>query len=164
MTVLRPAPRLHPIDKAEALIRLLIWHQYRAAARENEMRGTIRWREDQIVTHERTIADLRASGASNSTSRYEQHLREILLGVERALREHPDWRLRSWDDLTVEEISAAVIDARAVRRAARDQGVAIRAAQKHIAGLTEPLGRVNDLLALVLDETPKDPGIDSRDS
>lgn len=159
MTVLRAAPQLHPIDKAEAMTRLLIWHQYRAAARESELQGTVRWREDQIVAHEQVIADLRASGASSSTSIYERHLREILLGVERALREHPDWRLRSWDDITVEEISAAVIDARAVRRAARDQGMAIRAAQKRLSGLTEPLGRVNDLLALVLDETPDDSAV-----
>jgi hypothetical protein len=79
MTVLRPAPRLHPVDAGPAFRRVAVWLHNRDHARAAELAQELRWR-----TQER---DQARSGAGRSGDRRAEQIGRILRGVESGIRE-----------------------------------------------------------------------------
>lgn len=115
MTVVKPAPKLTPTaDLAPALTRITAFVVNRVETKVNELEREKKWRDRTIEQQNRTIDQLRMSGAGGAVSPHASRLNGILSEV-RNRTQRGGWWL---PEVTDEEIIAALVDHAAVKDAA----------------------------------------------
>lgn len=135
MTVLRPAPMLHPMEPAIAVRRVLSWYHHHVGTAVDSSRREIEWREREIERNRATIDELRLSGGKHVSPHVKQ-INDIQRRVKKLLQER-----RSWGDATDEDIAVAIADITQARELTQDL---VRQASRMVTeaqALAEPFKR-----------------------
>lgn len=107
MTIVRPAPKLDPVDRTPGLERLTAWMHYRGHEKAARLRMDLESAERRIKQLEAQADTLRVSGGVRDPRA--DRIARIVRLVDEATK---------WESASDQEIAAAVMDAHAVKRAA----------------------------------------------
>jgi hypothetical protein len=136
MTVVRPAPKLDPVDRAAGVEKLAAWMLYRHHEVEGRHRAELTCRDGDLARAQQEIDALRASGLRRD-SPYAERLARLLSTIEKAARQQHIWHVD--DDLIVD----AVIDAQRARQMAADLVYSMRSL---VRSVQDPLASIRGQL------------------
>lgn len=115
MTVLRPAPKLNPIDPAPGLRRLIAWQLYGYGQRTEAAEATVSRRDQELEKLRSQLSNRAAIAAGIHVSEHTKRISEIVRKAEFRLHGVPDiWVPQLDDDIVVD----AIVDAALTRRIA----------------------------------------------
>lgn len=145
MTVLRPAPKLQPVDEAPAFRRLAVWlhwkHQDSLAAHAS----TKSYQERQVRGLEQEVERMRSAGDAR-VSPHAERLGRILRRAEQLASER-DWL--SGRDVDDEMVAQAIADVAVLQRIAQSARWDLERLVRSAQDLAQPLARtVEDLAKL----------------
>lgn len=111
MTIIRQAPRLRPMEPALGLRRLLGWYFYGTQERAGDAERNIKWRDREIETLRRNLAEARAG---SNGSPHSARIARIIHEAEKRAQSDGLWGAH-FDE---ESVIHALVDAEATRHAA----------------------------------------------
>ncbi len=154
MTIVRPAPKLKPVNPAPGIARMASWLLYNDQEETARLRQKVTDLERRVRMQDQTIASLRVNGASSRRDPKAEKLMSILTAVEAHGVDDPFW----WREVDERVVIAAIIDATTaieLAQTARDQ---VRSMTREVERLVnDPLKYVQRQLAAA------DKLVDSRD-
>lgn len=142
MTIVRPAPKLHPMDPSPGLRRLLTWHFHRSTEFLNQVTGDLDYHKREV---ERLRANLAEASAGQPNSPQAQRVARILHAARKLAEDEGVW---SVDD---DVIARAIVDASAVSAATQS---ARRQLGSLLDRLADPLSYARTEVEKALAEVP----------
>lgn len=114
MTVVRKAPTLAPLAKADGVHRVTSWLNAKHAAIEYALDREVNWRDRTIERQNEQIRELREGGSRQPTPEAKR-IRDIEAAVGKALRDGKHWGAHVTDD----DLIQALVDVAVLRNSAR---------------------------------------------
>jgi hypothetical protein len=151
MTVERKATRLHPIDKTEAMTRLLIWRHYKADEQIARLQHDLRYRTEGEQRAQEELTRLRNSipHSADRPNPVAERIRRILGAYEKRLSKatHAEgmWRMHRAEP-TEEAIADALIDLVLVERATEDARTALDRTLADLTAIADPLRNAREIV------------------
>ena len=138
MTIIKPAPKLRPVEPARAFRKLMAWSMHRYEAELAPLRGQLAQTRERLERKEQANRELQLHGRQ-SQSPHAVRVSRILTAVRRTERSRM-WSLT--DDEVDEAVIAAVVDHLATSRAAEQVRAQLEHACKAIEDAVAPASYV----------------------
>jgi hypothetical protein len=133
MTVLRPAPELHPAEQTPAVARLLAWEMGRAERAASSLENDLRWKTRRVAELEDEVRLLRLSGAGKPGRDFEE-----VAAIVAAVRNRMPDAGYLYVDADRASIVEGICDLEAVRGAAKDAQQQLEAVLRQARQIVDP--------------------------
>lgn len=141
MTIVRPAPKLTPVESGPGFRRIAVWLANRGHAQANELRMQLQYAERERDSYQRQVDELRATSGSRVDPKALQ-IQRILRAVEQHNRDH-----HVYSGAEEADVIAALTDLTAIRSAAQSARWDLERLVRSARELTDPLKHTADELA-----------------
>lgn len=145
MTVLRQAPRLHPVDSALAYRRVLAKNHFGTNGRVEQLKRDLEYARRDGERKQEQIEQLRVTGADQHQTPTTKLVLDVVRKVEAAAH---DWNGGRYfavgQDVTADDVANAVIDLGNLRRIDHDLRNQVRYTVERLRSAADPVGRLAD--------------------
>lgn len=141
MTIVRPAPKLSPVESGPGFRRIAVWLAHRGHSQAVDLRTQLQYAERERDSYRRQVDELRATSGARVDPKALQ-LQRILRAVEKYNRDH-----HVYGEVEEADIVAALCDLAAVRSAAQSAKWDLQRLVRSAEELTEPLKHTAEELA-----------------
>lgn len=149
MTVLRPAPKLNPLNPTPGFRRLVAWQMYGIGGRLENAEANLRNEQRTNERLRKELQELRISGAGPSLSQEHLRLHRVIERAKQRIRQEGLWLLNTridggeLDDLVVDALVDAAVTREAALRSRQDVQSFIERMEQEL----DPLRHARELLA-----------------
>lgn len=143
MTVVRQAPRLHPVDSALAYRRVLSKNHFGTNGRVEQLKRELDYAHRDVERKEEQIEQLRITGAVHHQTPTTKLVLDVVRKVEAASHDYMGGtHFAVGPDVTADDIAGALIDFGNLRRIDRDLRNQVRYTVERLRAAADPVGHI----------------------